>query len=387
MATTVTVSLRATARVHARHLWIYRSDLVDTNGARGGELVHVIDARGHRLGSAFYSDGSQIALRMVAFGDRRIDRDFWLARLVAAETLRGRVVEETTAFRLVYGESDLLPSLIVDRYTDCLSIQTLSQGMEALKSMWIEILVDRYAPRAIVERNDARVRELEGLPRRSELVYGENPGEVVITEAGVRFAVDLLEGQKTGAFLDQRENRIAAGRYAVGRGLDCFAYNGGFAMHMAGKSNRVMVVDSSGVALAQARRNASLNGFENLECIEANAFDLLREMELAGEKFDVINLDPPAFAKSRRSVEAATRGYKEINLRAMRLLSPGGMLITSSCSYHISEEAFLNILVAAAADSARTARILERRSQGRDHPVLLSMPETSYLKCVVLSVD
>jgi len=387
MTATIKINRRATERVRARNCWIYRSDILDTGVARGGQLVRVEDARGHAVGSALYSSDSQIALRMISFDGSPVDRDFWLARLAAAEQLRSRVVSDTTAYRLVYGESDLLPSLIIDRFNDCFVIQTLSQGMDALKQMWVDLLVDRYSPRAIIERNEARVRDLEGLPRVSGVVYGQDPGEIVIEEGSVRFAVNLIEGQKTGAFLDQRENRLAAARYGRGRALDCFTFQGGFALHLAGSADRVLAVDVSAPALRQAERNRELNDATNLEFIEANVFDLLREMDERRERFDIINLDPPAFAKNRASVAGAVRGYKEINLRAMRMLEPGGLLITSTCSYHMSEEAFLNVIADAGADAGRAVQIVEKRMQSRDHPVLVSMPETYYLKCMILRVE
>jgi 23S rRNA (cytosine1962-C5)-methyltransferase len=386
MPTTVTVTKRGAERVRARHCWIYRSDVTDHGGVRAGEIVSVVASNGRALGCALYSSRSQIALRMVAFEDVEIDRKFWLSRLASAERLREQVVRDTTAYRLVYGESDLLPSLIIDRYNDCFVIQTLSQGMDALKPMWVELLAERYSPRAIVERNEARVRDLEGLPRTAGVVYGADPGEFVIDESGVRLAVNLVEGQKTGAFLDQRENRIAARGYARGRALDCFTYQGAFALHLTREAEQVIGVDVSAPAIAQATRNAELNGATNIEFVEANVFDLLREMEQAGERFDVINLDPPAFAKNRASIEGATRGYKEINLRAMKMLAPGGTLITSTCSYHMSEESFLNVLAGAAADAGRSVQLIEKRTQARDHPVLISMPETYYLKCMILRV-
>ena len=387
MTTTVTISKRGVERLRARHLWIYRSDVSDATKAQGGEVVRLTDPRGRVMGRALYSSRSQISLRMVAFDDMETDRAFWLARLEAADRLRQQVVRGTTAYRLVYGESDLLPSLIVDRFDDCFVVQTLSQGMEALKSMWLELLIERYGPRAVIERNEARVRDLEGLPRTAGVLYGTDPGEFTIAESGVRFAVNLLEGQKTGAFLDQRENRIAAEAYARGRALDCFTFQGGFALHLARGAATVTAVDISGAAIQQAQRNAALNTATNVECVEANVFDYLREMELTGERFDCINLDPPAFAKNRAAVEAATRGYKEINLRAMKLLRPGGTLITSTCSYHMSEDAFLNVIADAAADAGRAVRLLEKRMQSRDHPVLISMPETYYLKCLILQVE
>ncbi|MEN3333324.1 MAG: rRNA (cytosine1962-C5)-methyltransferase [Blastocatellia bacterium] len=387
MTTTVTISKRGAERLRARHLWIYRSDVSDATKAQPGEVVRVADPRGRILGRALYSSRSQITLRMVAFDDVETDRAFWLARLVAAERLRRQIVRDTDAYRLVYGESDLLPSLIVDRFADCFVVQSLSQGMEALKSMWLELLIERYGPRAVIERNEAKVRDLEGLPRVAGVLYGADPGEFTIEESGVRFAVNLLAGQKTGAFLDQRENRIAAAAYGRGRALDCFTFQGGFALHLARGAEHVTAVDISGAAIQQAQRNAALNTATNVECVEANVFDYLRERELAGEHFDCINLDPPAFAKNRAAVDAATRGYKEINLRAMKLLRQGGTLITSTCSYHMSEDAFLNVIADAAADAGRAVRLLEKRMQSRDHPVLISMPETYYLKCLILQVD
>ncbi|HEY9232692.1 MAG TPA: class I SAM-dependent rRNA methyltransferase [Blastocatellia bacterium] len=387
MTTTVTISKRGAARVRARHLWIYRSDVSDATKAQGGEVVRLTDPRGRVMGRALYSSRSQISLRMVAFDDMETDRAFWLARLEAADRLRQQVVRGTTAYRLVYGESDLLPSLIVDRFDDCFVVQTLSQGMEALKPMWLELLIERYGPRAVIERNEAKVRDLEGLPRTAGVLYGADPGELTIEENGVRFAVNLLEGQKTGAFLDQRENRIAAESYARGQALDCFTFHGGFALHLVRGAEQVTAVDISGAAVEQARRNAALNQATNVECVEANVFDYLRERELGGERFDVINLDPPAFAKNRAAVDAAMRGYKEINLRAMKLLSRGGTLITSTCSYHLSEDAFLNVIADAAADAGRVVQIIEKRAQARDHPVLIAMPETYYLKCLILRVE
>jgi 23S rRNA (cytosine1962-C5)-methyltransferase len=387
MTATVTVSAKGAERARARHCWIYRSDLLDTGKAQPGAVVRVTGPGREVLGSALYSSRSQIALRFVSFDASGIDADFWRSRLAAAEKLREQVVSDRTAYRLVYGESDLLPSLIVDRYGDCLAIQTLSQGMDALKQMWIDLLAERYSPRAIVERNEARVRELEGLPRQAQVVYGDAPSQLIVEEGGVKMAVDLVHGQKTGSFLDQSENRIASERYARGRALDCFAFQGGFALHLARRADRVTAIDSSDAAIAGARRNAEINGLTNIDFVEGNVFDILRELESAGERFDTIVLDPPAFAKSRGSVEAARRGYKEINLRAIKLLTSGGTLISSTCSYHISEIEFLNLISEAAADARRSVRLVEKRMQSRDHPVLISMPETYYLKCMILSVD
>jgi len=321
------------------------------------------------------------------FEDREITSDFWRSRICAADSLRQQIVSGTNAYRLVYGESDFIPSLIVDRYDDCFVMQTLSQGADALKQTWIELLVEKYHPRAIIERNDSRVRDLEGLPRQSGVVYGTDPGEIIVEENEIRYAIDLVGGQKTGAFLDQRENRFAAAGYARGKVLDCFTYEGGFALHFARRAERVTAVDISSAALGRAKRNAELNNAANIEFVEANCFDLLRQLEQSGERFNLINLDPPAFAKNKNSVDAAARGDKEINLRAMKLLNMGGILISSTCSYHMGEETFLNVLVQAASDSNRSVQLIERRIQARDHPVLISMPETLYLKCMVLRVD
>jgi 23S rRNA (cytosine1962-C5)-methyltransferase len=387
MATnSVTINKRGVERARARNLWIYRSDITDAGSAEGGDVVRVVDSRGRFVGQALYSSQSQITLRFLTFEDQEINRQFWCDRLRAAEELRKSVVRDATAYRLVYGESDLLPSLIVDRYNDCLVIQTLSQGTEALKHTFVELLVEQFSPRAIVERNEARVRELEGLSRTSGLVYGVEPGELTVRELDVFFLVNLMEGQKTGAFLDQRENRIAAATYSSGRVLDCFTFQGAFALHLARNADQVTAVEISGTAIEFARRNSELNGAPNVQFIEANVFDLLREMDQGGERFDLINLDPPAFAKSRVSVPSAIRGYKEINLRAIKMLNAGGILISSTCSYQMTEEMFLNCIAEAASDAGRSVQLLEKRGQARDHPVLVSMPETHYLKCVVARV-
>jgi 23S rRNA (cytosine1962-C5)-methyltransferase len=385
MASVVTINKNGASRIRARHCWVYRSDIIDTGSAGAGEVVRVLGPGRANLGSALYSSRSQIALRMVAFDGRTVDRDFWLSRLAEAESLRSMVAPGRDAYRLVYGESDLLPSLIIDRYQDCFVIQTLSQGMDALKQMWSDLLVERFHPRAIVERNEAKVRDMEGLPRVACVIHGDVPAELSITEGSVKFNVDLLKGQKTGWFLDQSDNRIAAEHYCRGRALDCFTFQGGFALHLAKRADHVVAVDSSADALQWAAKNATINHVDNIDFVEANVFDFLGQMERAGERFDTIVLDPPAFAKNRASAQAAGRGYKEINLRAIKMLSQGGTLITSTCSYHMSEDDFLNVLAEAAADAERSLRILEKRAQSPDHPVLVSMPETYYLKCVILS--
>jgi len=385
---TVKVSKRGADRVRQGHLWIYQSDLVDVD-AEGGSIVSVKDERGNFIGQALFSDRSQIALRFLTQSNEEIDREWWRRRIMDAAGRR-HIPPDTNAYRLIYSEGDLLPSLIVDRYDDVLVVQTLSQGTDALKPLLIEILVEEFNPRAVIERNDARVRELEGLPLLAGTVYGEAPEELEILQHGLRFRVEPLGGQKTGSFLDQRENRLAARAAAQTtnktRALDCFTFNGAFALHLAQVCESVIGIDISADAVVAARQNAELNAFGNVELREANVFDALREMEASSERFDVIVLDPPAFAKNRASLKAAIRGYKEINLRALKLLNPGGVLVTCTCSYHVSEELFLEILAQAAIDARRRLQIMEKRMQATDHPVLSGMPETYYLKCVIARV-
>ena len=382
---TARVNKKGADRVRQGHLWIYRSDVVVID-AEGGSIVSVKDERGNFVGQALFSDSSQIGLRFLTQSNEQIDREWWRRRIREARDRR-HISTETNAYRLIYSEGDLLPSLIVDRYADVLVMQTLSQGTDAVKSMLTELLVEEIKPSAVIERNDVRVRELEGLPLINATVYGDAPEEIEILQHGLRFVVAPLGGQKTGSFLDQRENRLAARAAAnttnATRALDCFTFNGAFALHLASVCENVIGIDISGDAVAAARRNTTLNGIANVEFIEANVFDVLREMEAAGERFDVIVLDPPAFAKNRASLKAAIRGYKEINLRALKLLSSGGVLITCTCSYHVSEELFLEILAQAAIDAHRRVQVVEKRMQASDHPVLLGMPETYYLKCVI----
>ena len=382
------VSKKGANRIREGHLWIYRSDVVAVD-AEGGSIVTVKDERGNFVGQALFSDASQIALRFLTQGNEEIDRDWWRRRVREAASRR-HISPETNAYRLIYSEGDLLPSLIVDRYADVLVMQTLSQGTDALKSLLTEVLVDEFNPRAVIERNDVRVRELEGLPLSTRTVYGDAPAELEITQHGLRFVVEPLGGQKTGSFLDQRENRLAARAAAQttnrGRALDCFTFNGAFALHLASVCDNVIGIDISGDAVAAGERNARLNDIGNVDFVEANVFDVLREMEAGGDRFDVIVLDPPAFAKNRASLKAAIRGYKEINLRALKLLNSGGVLITCTCSYHVSEELFLEILAQAAIDAHRRVQIVEKRMQASDHPVLVGVPETYYLKCVIAKV-
>lgn len=382
----ITVNKRGADRVRGGHLWIYRSDLLDAANAEGGSLVTVRDKQGNLVGQALFSDTSEISLRFLTQKDEPIDREWWLKRIRASAARRGNIAPDTNAYRLIYSEGDLLPSLILDRYDDLLVLQTLSQGTEALKPMLVDLLAEEFSPRAIVERNDVKVRRLEGLEMSAGVLYGSAPAELEIRQHGIRFLVSPLGGQKTGSFLDQRENRLAARAVAHGRALDCFTFSGAFALHLASVCDSVVGLDISDVAVASARRNAELNSAGNVEFKEANVFDALREMEDRDERFDTIVLDPPAFAKNRASVKAGMRGYKEINLRAIKLLNPGGVLITCTCSYHISELTFLGIVNEAAMDARCKLQLLEKRMQASDHPVILSVPETYYLKCVIARV-
>ncbi|HKS28264.1 MAG TPA: class I SAM-dependent rRNA methyltransferase [Pyrinomonadaceae bacterium] len=383
----IIVTKRGAARVRSGHLWIYKSDVADTREAAGGSVVRVLDERGRFVGRALYSDRSEISLRLLTTEDEEINREWWRRRLrEAIGRRRAELTPETNACRLIYSEGDLLPSLIVDAYGDVLVLQTLSQGTESVKAMLVELLVEELNPRAVVERNDVRVRQLEGLEMRVGTVYGDEPGELEIIQHGIRFLVQPLGGQKTGSFLDQRENRLAARSHAWGHALDCFTFNGAFALHLAQKCESVLGLDISADAVQAARRNAELNGMTNVTFSEANVFDALREMEQEGHRFGTIVLDPPAFAKNRGSVRAASRGYKEINLRAVKMLEPGGVLVTCTCSYHMSEEMFLEIVAAAAVDARRRLQLIEKRAQSSDHPILFGMPETYYLKCVIARV-
>jgi 23S rRNA (cytosine1962-C5)-methyltransferase len=389
----VRVNRKAAGRVASGHPWIFSSDVTDRGQAQPGEVVKVVDQRGQSLGVAHYSSASQITLRML--GGAGTGRDFYLQRLRAAEAHRRMILGDealhlgydTDAYRVVHGEGDLLPALIVDRYADHLVMQTLDQGMDAAKGEIASCLEEIFEPRGIVARNDAVVRAKEELPLETTVLAGEIPDSVAVRMNGLSLTADLLHGQKTGIFLDQRENYLAAARYASGaQALDCFTSTGGFALHLAAKCKSVEAVDSSGPALERARQNAAANGIANIDFREADVFDVLNGYNSSRREFSLVVLDPPAFAKSRRNLEAAATAYKEINLRALRLLGPGGILVTCSCSHHLSEPAFLELIAQAALDSKRTLRVLERRTQSQDHPILLTVPETLYLKCLILEV-
>jgi len=384
----VKISRRGAKRLQDGHVWVYRSDIVSADGVAPGTAAGVTDERGKFLGTALYSSASQIAVRMISTHAVNDLGHLLRERIQEAISYRERVVRDSDAYRVIFSEADFLPGLIVDRYNDLVSIQALTQAMDAepVRSVIMSELRDRLKPAAIAERVDPRIRELEQLPARpSGLVLGEK-SSTVFTMNGVRFHYQALEGQKTGSFLDQRENYAAAARYAHGEALDVFCYQGGFALHLAGAFSKVTGVDSSRPALEVADRNAALNG-RDIEWVEANAFDLLRDYADAGRRYDTIVLDPPAFAKSKANLETALRGYKELNLRALKMLRPGGILVSCCCSYHVSPAQYLEVVGDSARDVHRNLRIMENRGQAADHPILLSVPETEYLKCVVAYVS
>ena len=383
----VKISPKGSARLKAGHPWVYRSDVTAADDVPPGALVRVTDLRGKFLGTALYSSSSQIAIRMIATEAVKDLPALLANRLLAAIAYRKKFVADTDAYRVVFSEADFLPGLIVDRYNDVLGVQILTQAMDAepVRGAVVETLVEEFKPAGIFERVDARIRELEQLPARAAgLMWGQK-SSTVVSMNGVRFLHDGKEGQKTGAFLDQRENYAAAAQYAHGEALDVFCYQGGFALHMAPKCSSVTGVDSSRPALEMADKNAALNDRE-VEWIEGNAFDLLKDYASAGRQYYTIVLDPPAFAKTKRDLEKAFRGYKELNLRALKMLRPGGILVTCSCSFHVSPPDFVGVVAEAARDAHKSLRLLESRGQAKDHPILLDVPETSYLKCLIATI-
>jgi 23S rRNA (cytosine1962-C5)-methyltransferase len=380
---TVTISAKGEARIANGHPWVYRSDVVEVHAGRG-DVVQVIGRRKAALGYAFYSDRSEIALRMVSRGGGAPGPDTWRERLDRAVRYRESIGIDATAYRVVHGEADRLPGLVVDRYGDFVVLQALVQSVDRMLPEITHMLAERLRPTGILARNDPRVRLLEGLDQRVEVLFGEVPARVVVREGRVAYDVDLHAGQKTGLFLDQRENRVAAASYAGGRALDAFSYNGGFAMALAPVCDDVLAVDISEEAVARITANVERNQLGNVRALAMNVFDELRELERRGERFQTIVLDPPAFAKNKAAVAKALSGYKEINLRALKLLDPGGFLVTCSCSYNVSEAMFADVLASAAVDARADVAVVEKRMQGRDHPVLITVPETYYLKCFIL---
>jgi 23S rRNA (cytosine1962-C5)-methyltransferase len=379
-----TVSTKGARRWSAGHPWIYRSDLITAPDTDAG-AVRVTDQRGKPLGVALWSPRSEISLRQLDPNpDARIDDEWWHRALARAIARRSPLMDTTTACRLVHGEGDLIPSLVVDRYDQWLVIQLMSAGLEQFRSEIVRALIELVHPDGILARNDVPLRRKEGLDTNVELLHGTVPDEVEVNEHGVRYLAAPWRGQKTGAFLDQRENRVLAGRVARGRALDCFSYHGSFALHLARRADHVVALDASAHALTRAEENFRRNALSNGEFVEANAFEYLKSRERERARFDTIVLDPPAFAKTRAALPGAIRGYKEINLRAMRILSPGGMLFTASCSYHLTKSLFLEMLEEAAADSGRRLVLRELRGQPLDHPEVVTIPETGYIKGALL---
>jgi 23S rRNA (cytosine1962-C5)-methyltransferase len=377
------VSNRGAARWQRGHPWIYKSDVTQRPSSPAG-VVRVLDARGKALGVALWSPRSEISLRLLdQNATASVDAGWWRARIGQCVERRNEI-RDANAYRLIHGEGDGLPSLVCDRYDRWLVVQLMSAGLESCRDDIVAALIDVTGAAGILARNDVPLRNKEGLSLESALLSGEVPEWIEVHEHGVKYLAAPWEGQKTGAFLDQRENRALVGTLARGRSLDCFAYHGSFALHLARTADHVIALDSSAPALARARENFGLNALSNYELVEASAFDYLRERERAADTFDTIVLDPPAFAKTRAAVSAAVRAYKEINLRAMRLLSDGGLLFTASCSFHLSRAMFLEVLEAAAADSGRRIVLRELRGQPVDHPELLAVPETGYIKGALL---
>lgn len=378
----VRVTPRGAERWVRGHPWIYRSEVLSTADRPG--LVPVHDPRQRFIGQALYSPGSEIRLRLLERTTRPVDVSWWRERFLECAARRRNI--DATAYRLVHGEGDALPSLVVDRYDRWLVVQILTAGLDTLRDAIVTALLEVFHPEGILLRNDVPVRSREGLPLESMLLHGQVPPEVEVREGGVRYLAAPWTGQKTGAFLDQRPNRMLAGRLVPpnGRALDCFTYHGSFALHMARCAASVRALDASREALARGAHNASLNQLGNIEWQEGDVFEALRSMERSRERFDTIVVDPPAFAKSKGAVPAALRGYREINLRAMRLLAPGGVLLTASCSFHVRLPQFLGMLAEAAGDSGRRVVLEQILSQGEDHPEVLTIPETSYLKGAVI---
>ncbi len=387
MGDKVTLTAKGERWHRTRHPWVYRDDVKPADEALAGRVVRVESPSGRALGQAFFNPRSKIALRWLTDNpEEPVDRGFWASRLEAALDLRRRVVEDSSAFRLIYSEADGFPGLIVDRYGEVLVVQSLSMGIEQVLPILLDLLQEKLKPAAIVARNDSSVRALEGLPQEKKVLQGSVPEQLEIQEGQARFRVDVMQGHKTGLYLDQRENRIWAAGYARGRVLDAFAYQGGFSVHAAARAEEVLALEDSAAAVERVTENARLNGRAQVRAERANAFDRLRELERGGERFDLVILDPPAFAKNRTQLQDALRGYLEINLRALRLVKSGGILITCSCSYLVREELFAELLQRAAADSGRSVRLREVRLQARDHPILVTHPESRYLKCAALEV-
>ncbi len=383
----VRVNRRAVERVRSGHPWIFSSDVIDRGSAQAGDAVRVVDPKGHNVGTGHFSSTSQITIRLLSAHIEAIDEQFLLKRIRAAQEFRRRIVTDSNAYRLVHAEGDLLPGLIVDWYAGSVVVQLLNQGMDRMSAAVVNALTSIEGVAGIIARNDVAVREKENLPQEVKILFGAIPERVPIQMNGLVMHANLLAGQKTGVFLDQRENYIAVRRYARGgRVLDCFTATGGFALHLASVCESVEAVDSSATMLADAAANATANNLANINFQKADVLEYLPSLISSHRSFDIVVIDPPAFTKSRSGLEGAVRGYKEINLRALRLLHRGGILVSCSCSYHMSEAHLLEVIAAAALDCGKQLRVLERRTQAQDHPILLTVPETHYLKCLIFEV-
>ncbi len=382
----VRVNRKAADRVRSGHPWIFSSDVIDRGSSQAGDVVRVVDPKGKNLGVGHFSSTSQITVRLLSTRVEEIDEPFLSKRIAAALEYRRRVVSNSNAWRLIHAEGDLLPGLIVDHYADWLVVQLLDQGMDRMSASVVQALNGLIGVQGIVARNDVAVRNIENLPQETRILFGSVPDRVSIQMNGIAMRANLLTGQKTGVFLDQRENYLAARRYARGRALDCFTATGGFALHIASVCESVEAIDSSAATLAEAEANRAMNHLANVVLRQADVLDYLPGLTAAQRVFDIVVVDPPAFTKSRSSLEGAARGYKEINLRALKLLNRGGVLVSCSCSHHMSEAHLLELIASAALDCGKQLRVLERRTQSQDHPILLTVPETHYLKCLIFEV-
>lgn len=383
----IKINEKGKKRILKHHPWVFKSDLMDEKIGLA-EIVEIIGPKNEPIAQGFYSPHSQISLRIIANCSAKIDERFWEERILSADQFRKTLHIPSNAYRMIYGESDGIPSFILDRYDNAFSFQILSAGLETIRETILKIIRKNFHPDLIVERNDVTVRNFEKLPLSSQIIEGSKNSKIIIEEDPLKFEVDLLEGQKTGAFLDQRSNRILAGKMAENRkkALDVFSYQGWFACHIAKKAENVIAIEQSEISCQQIKINAELNALKNISISSSNAFDYLREADQSKKKFDLINLDPPAFAKSKSHLFQALKGYKEINLRAMKLLEKDGILITSSCSHHISDEQFLEIITEAAHDAKRQVQIIRIGHQAPDHPILVGFPESNYLKSLFLKM-
>ena len=382
----IKITKKGAAWFRTGHPWIYKDDLERQDPSLSGSVISVLDNSGNFLAKAFYNEKSKIAVRIITYEDVAVDAGFWRKRISERIEYRKKTVKDATAYRLAHSEADGLPSLIVDRYGDHLSIQTLSLGMDKIKATIVEALVELVKPVSITGRNDSSMRKFEGLDEKKEVLYGKPPEKIEVKEGKIKYLVDIMNGQKTGTYLDQRENHIVAEKYAAGKVLDCFSYQGLFSLHAALTADEVTAVDSSGPALEALKENAALNGLANIKAAEGKVSETLKLYQKEGRQFDLIILDPPAFAKSKKDLQSAARGYIDINFRAMKLLKRGGHLLTCSCSYNLSEGQFLDIIYEALCESRRQALLVEKRIQPVDHPILVNFPESNYLKCFVLEI-